>query len=146
MTKDDSSPIATSSTFIELHVPDFNLVKKFYRRLGFDECKNSGDNDYLKMQLEKNVLCFWCGSEAVYQHTYFSRFPRNTTKGYGVEIVLQLADIERLYNKVLELNRQKSEVIEILSPLKARFWGAKDFRIVDPFGFYLRFTSYYQII
>lgn len=36
--------------------------------------------------------------------------------------------------------------VKIFETLQERPWGLKDFRIIDPFGFYLRFTSYHNIL
>jgi len=48
-------------------------------------------------------------------------------------------DIEKYF----ELIKTKVKVFETL---QNRPWGLKDFRVVDPFGFYLRFTSQHNIL
>ncbi|WP_369900094.1 VOC family protein [Bacillus manliponensis] len=59
-----------------------------------------------------------------------------TPKGKGVEIIIVCDDIEQLYEHVLRKN------YPIQSKLKIQSWGMKDFRIVDPDGYYLRITSH----
>lgn len=131
-----------TSTSIELHVPDFRAVKDFYEPLGFEIVWERAPEDqkgYLVMRWGKNVLCFWGGNEEIYKQTFFKRFPRDTIRGYGVEIILCHENIETLYKHI----EGKSFVVE---PLILRPWGLYDFRIVDPFGYYLRITSMHNVL
>ena len=48
-------------------------------------------------------------------------------------------NIEQLYEEVKTFAKVVEELI--LQP-----WGLKDFRIEDPFGFYLRFTEPFNIV
>ena len=128
---------------LELHVDNFEPIKNYYTALGFEiawEREPQDSKGYLVMSLNDNVLCFWAGNENVYkQEEYFKRFPRNTPRGYGVEIVLQINDIKSFYE-------QHKENLNVLEPLELRPWGLEDFRAVDPAGFYLRFTSEHDIL
>jgi uncharacterized glyoxalase superfamily protein PhnB len=122
---------------IELHVPDFAVAKSFYRLLGFDLlwARENGDaGDYMVMEREGAVLCFWPGNAAVWKQKHFSRFPRDTPRGFGVEIVYMAADIERYYEEV-------KESANVVDPLTEQPWGVLDFRFVDPFGYYFRVTQ-----
>ncbi|QIS12356.1 VOC family protein [Nocardia arthritidis] len=124
-------------TFVELHVPDFDPVRTFYTGLGFEvlwERAPEGKKGYLVVQLENNVLTFWGGNEFVYDQSYFGRFPDSTQRGYGVEVVLMVDDIDGLYDRIHDHDR-------VVGQLKMQPWGTRDFRIVDPAGFYLRFTE-----
>ena len=47
--------------------------------------------------------------------------------------------MEQLYKNVGKFAR-------IVQPLQLKKWGRRDFRIVDPFGFYLRITERYEWI
>jgi uncharacterized glyoxalase superfamily protein PhnB len=133
---------APNHVLIELHVPDFEEVKEYYGRLGFDvmrETKPEGKQGYLVLKMEENILAFWAGNESVYEQSYFKRFPRNTKRGYGVEIVLMVADVESYYEQV-------KDVANVVAPLASRPWGLKDFRIEDPFGYYIRITSIHNVL
>lgn len=113
------------------------MAKDFYSKLGFEILREdlpAGKNAYLVMGLEDNMLCFYGGNNVIYQQKYFSRFPANTVPGYGVEIIIQVEDLNKYYQQV-------SSQIQIFEPLQLRHWGLEDFRITDPFGFYLRVTS-----
>lgn len=125
---------------LELHVPDFEKVKEYYLKLGFkvvkDERMPDGDG-YLVLAMNDHMLCFWSGSDLVYEQSYFKNFPKDTKRGYGVEIIIPIDNIEEYYEKV-------KEFAHVVGELKPRHWGVKDFRVEDPYGYYLRFTEKYD--
>lgn len=130
----DMTPLGT---FVELHVPDFFPIRKFYTDIGFEilwEREPEAKKGYLVTRFQNNVLCFWCGNDSVYKQSYFKDFPSTTPRGYGVEIVIMVDDIEIVFDRLKDHDH-------LVSPLKLRAWGIRDFRILDPFGFYLRFTE-----
>ncbi len=130
-----------SDILLELHVPDFELTKKFYGDLGYKvvwEKKPEVRKGYMVMRNGDSILNFYCGNEHVYEQTYFRRFPENTKRGYAVEIVIPLDDIKGLYS-IIE-SKYKDQIVE---PLMKRF-DKLDFRMLDPFGFYLRFVERYD--
>ena len=75
----------------------------------------------------------------MWNQSYFKRFPKDSKRGYGVEIVIAVEDIEELYKKT-------KSFAKIVDALQMQPWRLKDFRIEDPFGFYLRFTEPHDII
>lgn len=130
---------------IELHVPDFEKAKTFYGRLGFEivwEKSPHKREGYLVMRRGSSVLCFYCGSEEVYDQSYFKRFPKNTPRGYAAEIIIPVENIDQFYEDILQNGFEEN----IVNPLELKHWGKKDFRLVDPFGFYLRLTEPYDIL
>lgn len=130
-----------SDVLLELHVSDFRTVKKFYRTLGFLvvwEKKPKEKKGYLVMRKGDSILNFYCGNTHVYEQTYFRRFARTTPRGYGVEIIIPLDDIRDFYKRV-----SKRYPKAIVQPFMKRF-TKPDFRLVDPFGFYLRFVERYD--
>lgn len=133
---------AQNNVLLELHVPDFEKVKEYYGKLGFKviwERKPEGFKGYLILKMGNNILCFWAGNEHVYEQHYFKRFSKDTKRGYGVEIVIMVDDVEEYYSKV----RRFANVVEKLT---LQPWGLKDFRLEDPFGYYLRITTYHNIL
>lgn len=131
-----------SEIILELHVPDFEKVKDFYGKLGFEvvwEKEPEGQKGYLVMKMENRILCFWSGNEEVYNHSYFKRFPKDTPRGYAVEIIIFVNDIDSYYEKV-------KKFAKVVEELQTRPWGDKDFRIEDPFGFYIRFSNPYDTL
>jgi uncharacterized glyoxalase superfamily protein PhnB len=121
--------------YIELHVPDFKRAIEFYSRLGFKLLWRT--EDYIVMKRKRSVLNFYGGSAKVYRHSYFGRFSKNTKCGHGVEIIIPVDRVERFYKSVRKFAR-------VVQPLQLKKWGRRDFRIVDPFGFYLRITERYE--
>jgi predicted lactoylglutathione lyase len=133
---------AQNNILLELHVDDFEKVKEFYGKLGFKavwERKPEAKKGYLIIKLDDNILCFWPGNEQVYNQSWFKKFPKDTKRGYGVEIVIMVKDVKKLYEKIKPFAKVADE-------LQKQPWGLWDFRIEDPFGYYLRITEYHNIL
>jgi uncharacterized glyoxalase superfamily protein PhnB len=127
---------------IELHVPDFDTALEFYGKLGFKKVwmrQEHNGGDYLIMEHGGTILNFWPGNDAVWDQPYFKNFPKGTKRGYGIEIAIPVDDVEASYQQV-------KQFAHISSALKMQPWGVKDFRIEDPFGFYLRITERHNIL
>ncbi len=124
-----------TDVYIELHVPDFKRAIEFYSRLGFKLLWRT--EDYLVMKRKRSIINFFGGSQKVYSHSYFGRFKKTTKCGFGVEIIIPVDQVERFYKSV-------KKFAKIVQPLQLKKWGRRDFRIVDPFGFYLRITERYE--
>lgn len=122
---------------VELHVPAFEPVKAFYGALGFavarEERGDRGDG-YLVLRRGPNVLRFWPGSDAAGRHEHFGSLPASSPRGYGVEVVIVVEDLDAVYAAARDVAR-------IVAPLQERPWGLRDFRVLDPFGYYLRITE-----
>jgi predicted enzyme related to lactoylglutathione lyase len=122
---------------VELHVPDFDAAVEFYANLGFTlVLRQSGELGYMVMRRSRSVIGFYGGTNKVYEHEFFKRFDAKTPRGYGVEIVIQVENIDEVFRAIKMLG---GEVI--VEELVERPWGQRDFRVVDPFGFYLRITE-----
>lgn len=135
---------ALSDIIVELHVPDFKKVLDFYGKLGFKQVwqrlpKAGARSGYLVMQRGNSILSFYCGNEEVYNHSDFHQFPRDTHRGYGVEIAIYISDmsIDAYYQQVIK-NLGKECIV---TDLQTKPWGSKDFRIIDPFGYYFRINQ-----
>lgn len=137
--------VALTNTTIELSVPNFDQAKEFYSKLGFEvvwEEPSKGMNGYMVMKMDNSILCFFCGNEEIYNHPYFKQFPKETKRGYGVEISIPVENIEDFYRQVITRISEK----EIFQTLKEQPWGKKDFRIEDPFGYFLRFNEPWNVL
>lgn len=132
---------------LELHVPSFGPIREFYSQFGFTELNydptSGGGSDlgYLVLvrhdDMGDTMLNFYGDKEKVAGHAYFNEFPPNTPRGYGVEITVPVSNVEGLWQKVAK--KLPPEVIS--QPLMQKRWGKQDFRVIDPFGFYVRFTE-----
>lgn len=127
-----------TGAFIELHVEDLDLAIEFYKKLGFIVALRitEGDN-YLTMRRNTTIINFYGYQTSEYSHPYFSKYPRETQRGYGVEIIIPVDNIEKEYEMAVSVINASF----IVERLAIRPWGKRDFRIVDPFGFYIRFTE-----
>ena len=137
--------IALTDVTIELSVPNFEKAKDFYTKLKFEivwEEPPKGMNGYMVMKYQDSVLCFFCGNSEVYKHPYFKKFPKNTARGYGVEISIPITNIDKYYQEIIKNIPEK----DIFQPLKQQPWGKKDFRIADPFGYFLRFNEPWNVL
>ncbi len=138
--KNTKNNFTYTNTLIELSVPNFDDVMNFYSKLEFEkvwEEEPRGMNGYLVIKRNDSVLCFFCGNENVYKHPFFTKFSKTSVRGYGVEISIPVENIDEYYSKVVKSLPQKS----IFQKLKLQPWGVKDFRLVDPFGYFLRINE-----
>lgn len=132
---------------IELHVPDFKLVRDFYGIFGFHEIMNDptsgggSDLGYMVLKREDAIgntsINFYGDKEKVSEHAHFRDFPKDTPRGYGVEITIPVSDVKKLWEEV----KTKLGDKQIAQSLTLKRWNKWDFRVVDPFGFYIRFTE-----
>lgn len=137
----------TNNLIIELHVPDLEKAKEFYSKLGFsislDDKPNEKELGYLTMtrndQAGKTIINFYGGDERVYSQSFFKQFPKETKRGYAVEVTIVVAEIDEFYSQIKEILRDN--VVREIIELEDHDHKWKDFRMVDPFGFYLRFTE-----
>jgi hypothetical protein len=137
----------SNNLVLELHVPDFAKERDFYAMFDFSEVKydptSGGGSDlgYMILKREDALgethLNFYGDKEKVSQHAHFKDFPVGTPRGYAVEITVPVSDVEGLWSAV----KDKLSPGQIAQPLTLKRWGKKDFRVVDPSGFYVRFTE-----
>lgn len=137
----------TNNIVLELHVPDLNKVIDFYTKLGFEISRydepNTEEQGYLSMTRKdingNTMINFYGGDERVYTQSYFKQFPKDTIRGFEVGIVIPVSKIDELYETV-ENNLDECIVREI-KEIQDHDLRWKDFRIKDPFGYYIRITE-----
>ena len=132
---------------LELHVPDFAPIREFYAQFGFEELSydptSGGGSDLGYMVLIRRdtvgdtLLNFYGDKSKVTKHAHFVDFPANTPRGYAVEITVPVSDVDALWRNVEPHLSPKI----ISQALVTKRWGKRDFRVIDPFGFYVRFTE-----
>jgi hypothetical protein len=147
LNKDKDPNKIINNLVLELHVPDFKPVKEFYSifgffEIGYDPTSGGGsDLGYLVLRREDLIgntqLNFYGDKEKVSKHKYFVDFPEGTRRGYEVEITIPVSDVKGLWEEIKDKIPEK----QIAQPLTLKRWGKWDFRVADPFGFYVRFTE-----
>lgn len=118
----------------ELFVSDVDRSVAFYERLGFAVARRW--EDWVRLVHPGGAALVLQGdAHAVAGPHYFTpdigRFPRGT----GVEIVVEVPELDALHALVTR------EGLGVVKGLVDRPWGARDFRIADPDGYFLRFTT-----
>ena len=118
---------------MELFVRDLGVSAAFYRDvLGF--IVDDEHADYVGVR--NGDVTFGLGlQDRLPPNHVFSQAALNAQKGTGVEIVLEVDDVEACYQRVVEANYPISRALGM------RSWGMTDFRVVDPDGYYIRVTS-----
>ena len=118
---------------LELFVDDMDESIEFYTEvLGFERLK--GSKNYVPVHCGSVVIGLGPATKLPKQH-HFNPELQTGRRGLGTEIVLEVDDIQVMFNRVDASGHR------ILTPLRKRSWGATDFRIADPDGYYLRLTS-----
>lgn len=119
---------------LELFTSDIPKTVDFYQKvLGFEKLDPPGPT-YQPVQKGQVVLGIGL-LESLGDDHYFNSSQSGIQFGYGAEIVLEVKNIQSLYNKV------KLTGVKFESELMDRPWGLRDFRILDPNGYYIRVTS-----
>ena len=118
---------------LELYVDDIERSVAFYTNaLGF----NAGPSEYPTYRpIERRGmrLALQTISQLAPDHPLVRGAP-GVPRGLGVEIVLEVDDLEELHGRLAGLGLD-------VSPLKTQDWGLRDFRVLDPDGYYLRITT-----
>lgn len=134
----------TNRIFIELHVPDFKLARDFYSKLGFEVVSDDGVVNglgYVVMERKGTLINFYGGSKRVYDQSYFKQFPQHTPRGFEVELTIPVP-VEEIDGYFASVKKNvPNNVVQDLISKKDRSFSWRDFRVADPFGFYVRFTE-----
>ncbi len=126
------TPVGMTVRF-ELFVKDTHAAADFYSRiLGF-QC-DSDAGPYIRATCG-SVRIGICDQSTLPGTHHFSLEALKGQKGVGTEIVLEVENLDALYERVVKSG------YAIREELMKRPWGLRDFRIVDPDGYYLRITE-----
>ncbi|MBX6353600.1 MAG: VOC family protein [Thermoflavifilum sp.] len=118
---------------LELFVADVARSAAFYQRvLGFDVVKSSPG--YAVVRRDDVQIGLGAADQLSQDHP-LRPLHAGERKGVGVEVVLEVEDVNAAYQRVAAAGYPVAE------PLMVRPWGLTDFRVMDPDGYYLRITS-----
>jgi catechol 2,3-dioxygenase-like lactoylglutathione lyase family enzyme len=119
---------------MELFVDDMDVSIDFYCRvLGFELMRH--EEGYASIRSGSVTLGLGPIAKLPPEGGYFTRDTLSVHRGAGVEIVLEVDDINAFQDQVIAAG------YPILEALQHRPWGLMDFRVADPDGYYLRFTN-----
>ena len=129
----EEPPPESPGIVVELFVRDVDRSVAFYRALGFDVARRY--EDYVQLRRGEIRLSLQGDAHAVTGPHYFTPHIQTFPRGTGVEISIQVADVDAEYI------RARTAGLNIVKPMQDRPWKARDFRLADPDGYFLRFTS-----
>lgn len=121
---------------LELFVTDHDIAIDFYTRvLGFELRRR--DEHYASLACGAVTIGLGLVADLPEHEDGpgFSQDRMARARGAGVEIVLETPDLDLLHQRVLDSGHRLAE------PMRERPWGLRDFRLIDPDGYYLRLTT-----
>ena len=92
-----------------------------------------------KDKVGDTMLNFYGGNDLVYNQSFFKQFPKDTHRGYATSITIPVSDIQFVYRNIE--SKAKESIIRELTAIVDSGKQWQDFRLQDPFGFYVRVTE-----
>jgi lactoylglutathione lyase len=121
------------NVIVELFVSDLDASRAFYEALGFRPTNRWRGGAWMeregvgiRLELDDHV--------SAGPH-YFTPDIGRKPRGTGVEIVIQVSDVEVVHEAAIAAG------LTIVKPIQERPWDCRDFRLADPDGYFLRITS-----
>ncbi|SNZ15659.1 Glyoxalase-like domain-containing protein [Terribacillus aidingensis] len=119
---------------VELFVRNLASSVVFYRCLLGKGCTSCNKTSALFEDARGAVLRLT--DESVLNSNHYFNSMRDSAKGKGVELILPVENVDQVFNKLLRIYPAQIE-----SQLADRSWGKRDFRVIDPDGYYVRVSS-----
>lgn len=118
---------------LELFVQSVAIAKDFYHRvLAFDVVSDQPDG-YTVLRKGDVQIALQAQAQLPEDHPLKPR-PQERV-GLGVEIVIEVDDLDAAYARV------RAENWHVADRLAVRPWGSRDFRVIDPDGYYIRINE-----
>ncbi|MCY3771198.1 MAG: cold shock domain-containing protein [Gemmatimonadetes bacterium] len=118
---------------VNLAVKDLRVSAAFYTET-FDFKERTSNPGYILLQ--RNALVLGLKTDELLWYPDPGEQPVEAlARGVGVELVLETSDIDQFHARMQQAGATIHE------PLKEQPWGARDFRMLDPDGYYWRITS-----
>lgn len=120
--------------FLELETQHLDEYETFFQAvMGFQTTYRQGR--FLTMETARGQLLLLHPDELPAGHPFHGKY-KGSDQGQGVEIGLVVADLDHAFAEA-----SKHKAWRISSGIARRPWGVRDFRILAPDGYYLRFTE-----
>ena len=121
---------------LELFVADLDASIRFYERVLAFELQRR-EPDYASLRADDVILGLGAIAKLPDRDPGpgFTRSRLHADRGAGVEIVLEVDDLGAALDRV---QRARHPLVETI---RDRPWGLRDFRLVDPDGYYWRVTE-----
>jgi lactoylglutathione lyase len=105
--------------------------------LGFSPGRDVDETGYVPVSSGALTIGLQCHANLPSDH-HFRREHFGGPRGVGVEIQIEVDDVDTLYALAVATAPALGGGIE---PIADRSWGLRDFRIIDPDGYYLCLSS-----
>ena len=128
-----ATPTAKRPIVVEFFVGDVDRSIDFYRHLGFHVAKRY--EDWVLLRRGAMKLGLQGDAHATAGPHYFTPHMGRSPRGTGVEVSVQVDDVDGLYAQVVAAG------LNVVKPIQDRPWRARDFRVADPDGYFVRITS-----
>lgn len=119
-------------THVEFFVLDLARSVEFYRALGFEVVRQWEDWALLDREGARLALQ---GDAYARSHSHYFTPHLDGPRGIGVEVAIEVGDLDLVYAAAAALDGA------VVKEITERDWGARDFRIADPDGYFVRFTT-----
>jgi lactoylglutathione lyase len=114
----------------EIFPADLDLTADFYTRvLGFGIVNDQRHTNHPYLAMERDAVHIGAAARTDQTHQEKRRPPT------GVELVLEVDDLEAEHERILTTGWP------LVENLQERPWGLRDFRLLDPNGYYFRITE-----
>jgi lactoylglutathione lyase len=121
----------------ELFVVDVDATMRFYEDvLGFTS--TTSESGYVALRNGTVAIGVGLLARLPVDHPFRTRWPSSAPPGLGVEIVLEVDDLDGFFKRAQEQIHDRGGQIQALAEQP---WGLRDFRVIDPDGYYVRVTE-----
>jgi lactoylglutathione lyase len=121
----------------ELFVVDIDTTVKFYEAtLGFTSTTH--ERGYVALTSGDVEIGLGLIVGLPDDHHFRTRWPVGSAPGLGVEIVLEVDDVDAFFMQAKDRAHDGGGRIEDIADQP---WGLRDFRLIDPDGYYVRVTN-----
>ena len=124
----------------ELRVSDIKTSRKFYLELGWKIYNERPEEKFMLLQMEELYLML--KELTITADSWNGYAPMEHPLGRGMHLQMEVSDVDKLYNKVVEM---KASIFRNLETNKYRELDkvlcCKEFLIFDPDGYLLRFST-----
>jgi lactoylglutathione lyase len=122
----------------ELFVDDVERACDFYEQvLGFSRQPVIPGESYTPISNGPVKIGIELATELPNDH-HFNQEKLAGHRGAGLEIVIEVDDVDAFYERATALIQSVQGQVE---PIRDSSWGLRDFRVIDPDGYYTRVTS-----
>ncbi len=119
-------------THVEFFVRDMARSVAFYRALGFEVVREW--QDWALLDREGARLALQADGYARSHPHYFTPH-LDGPRGVGVEVPVEVGDLDATFAAASAIDGA------VVKGITERSWGARDFRVADPDGYFVRFTT-----